>query len=693
MPEGTQSAMHPGRLRAATSAVLALSVVACSPVDQPEPTASGAATQPPEAEGTMVVGVHIPAERALGQSAGSIPSDLPLYSLHPNGSLWDTAVGRFVYSGVYRLDETQSPVPDLAEAPCDESDDLLVITCRLREAEFHDGSPVTAGDVAFTYQMFLSDYCRFPACVDSPDFDRFAAATAVDDRTVEFRLAEPDPAFITAILPDVLIEPRARLEAAFAQFVEASDGADAASLESVAARLAEALRPEDPVHPGEVLDCESAEPQGSVLAEAETVIAGIDRELRSRDAYALGAEGTFDICAYGDYLVRILTDASDALRLTGIDAIAAAYRILEHTSPPIGSGPWRVESIDPGASMKLVAFDDFHRGIPATERLEVRLIRSTAEAVEAVRSGAVHWLLQPFPAAGNLVAEGVADAPGVIWVEYARFGFYALHYNLRDGRLFEDRNLREAMELCIDKAETVAAATRGQGVPIYSPISPSMWAFDPDLPQPTRDTAIAQELIEASGWALGDDGIYRKGEQRLATTVPVRDDRPDHLRFMQLLAFQVEECGIEIVPRLMSFGDMIVAVTWPLVPPGADEPWDAILAGWTLTPDPDPSYLFHTSALATEDFPDGFNYMGYSSEEADALLDQQRETYDAEARAHLLREFQQLLAEDRPMLFGWSDRRLEPRSDRLESAAGPLATDTSTWWWQLETLSIPSPDP
>ena len=200
-----------------------------------------------------------------------------------------------------------------------------------------------------------------------------------------------------------------------------------------------------------------------MLAEAETAIAEIDRELRSRDAYAVGEEGTFDVCAYGDYLVRVLTDASDALRLTGVDAIAAAYRILDHPSPPVGSGPWRVESIDPGSSMQLLAFDDFHRGIPATARLEVRLIRSTAEAVEAVRSGAIHWLLQPFPAAGNLVAEGVADAPGVIWVEYARFGFYALHYNLREGRLFEDPNLREAMELCIDKDETVAAATRRPG--------------------------------------------------------------------------------------------------------------------------------------------------------------------------------------------------------------------------------------
>ena len=208
--------------------------------------------------------------------------------------------------------------------------------------------------------------------------DALEAATALDERTVEFRLTGPEPAFITAILPDVVIEPRARVERAFAEFVAASDGAEPALLEALASRLADALRPEDPL-PGEVLRCDSAE---AVLADAEVAIGEIGRGLRSRDAYAIGGE--FDACAYGDYLGRVLTDAADALSLTGIDAVAAAYRILDFPPTPVGSGPWRVLSIDPGVSMQLEAFDAFFRGPPATTRLEVRLIRSTAEATEAV---------------------------------------------------------------------------------------------------------------------------------------------------------------------------------------------------------------------------------------------------------------------------------------------------------------------
>jgi len=633
----------------------------------------------------MVVGVHIPVEQALGDAFGLTPSDLPLFSHHPNGSLWDGVVRRFAYSGVYRLDETQSPVPDLAEGPCTVSTDLLVITCGLREASFHDGTPLTADDVAFTYQLLLSEACRLPPLCEDPDRHRVAAATALDEGTVEFRLAEPHPAFITGWLPEVLIEPRARVEAAFAEFIEDSNGADSASLDAVASRLETALRPEG------ASECES--PDEAILVDAQLAIAEIGRELRSRDAYAIGAGGAFDACAYGDYLVRVLTDAADGLSLTGIDAIAAAYRILEHPVPPVGSGPWRVLSIDPGVSMQLEAFDAFHRGIPATARLEVRLIRSTAEAIEAVRSGAIHWLLQPFTFGESLIAEGIGDAQGVVWVEYNQLAFFDLEYNLREGRLFADRNLRAAIELCVDKDETVAAATGGDGVPIYSPISPAMWAFEPDLPRPARDTDAGRELIEASGWTLGADGIYRMGDQRLATMVPVLEDQPHAVRFVELLAFQVADCGIEIIPQPMSFDDFLVTIEWPLVPPGADQQWDAVFSGWLSGPDPDPSAIYHSSDIATASNPEGFNYIGYDSQESDSLLDQARATYDPRLRARLYREQQRIMAEDRPVLFAWSPRISEVRSDRLESTQGPLSTSTSTWWWQLETLFVRSPDP
>mgnify|MGYP003694340631 CR=1 FL=1 len=100
------------------------------------------------------------------------------------------------------FDEAGEPVEDLAAAPCTWSDDKLTITCRLRDAQFHDGVPLTADDVAFTFELLASDACfeRDGALAAVPNL---ADARAADPRTAVFRLKEPDAAF-----PDPSPPPR-----------------------------------------------------------------------------------------------------------------------------------------------------------------------------------------------------------------------------------------------------------------------------------------------------------------------------------------------------------------------------------------------------------------------------------------------------------------------------------------------------
>ena len=161
-PREPEAQCIPGDFEHPRQRVLALVVVACGPA-QPDPTSAAIRLGPqPQMADSMNVGVHLPAPAALGIAFQRIPTDLPLHSLHPNGSLWDGVVRRFVYSGVYRFDDTLSPVPDLARSCARSAPISLVVTCVLREATFHDGTPVTADDVAFTYQLLISDACRMP---------------------------------------------------------------------------------------------------------------------------------------------------------------------------------------------------------------------------------------------------------------------------------------------------------------------------------------------------------------------------------------------------------------------------------------------------------------------------------------------------------------------------------------------------
>ncbi len=97
------------------------------------------------------------------------------------------------FNGLLRYARDLSPQPDLAAALPTRSADGLRVTVKLRTAvSFHDGAPLTAKDVAFTYNAILDPDSASPlaSLLDSLD-----EARVVDRSTVEFRLNRVDPAF------------------------------------------------------------------------------------------------------------------------------------------------------------------------------------------------------------------------------------------------------------------------------------------------------------------------------------------------------------------------------------------------------------------------------------------------------------------------------------------------------------------
>ena len=169
--------------------------------------------------------------------------------------------------------------------------------------------------------------------------------------------------------------------------------------------------------------------------------------------------------------------------------------------------------------------------------------------MKAVRDRAVDWLVQPFAGqAPFFLRDGLNGAEeGLTLNLYEAPIWFAMYYNLERGALFADARLREAVELCIDKEKTVAAASHGQFLAIQSPILPSSWAYEKALKAPSRDVGRAKALIEEAGWRLRD-GYYYKDGSRLSAVVPVRSERPERLRFLRLLEAQVSDCGMEITP-------------------------------------------------------------------------------------------------------------------------------------------------
>jgi peptide/nickel transport system substrate-binding protein len=227
-------------------------------------------------------------------------------------------------------------------------------------------------------------------------------------------------------------------------------------------------------------------------------------------------------------------------------------------------------------------------------------------------------------------------------------------------------------------------------VPIEADIPPASWAYNPDIEPVERDVAAATALIEESGWTRGADGVYANPDGRtLSTRVYVRAGRPDRIAFMQLLRDQVAECGIQIEVVEADFATILVPMlSFPHIPPDQATPFDAYFGGWSTSFDPDPYSLWHSSQCTTAEQPETFNYICYNNPRVDEIIEEGLATTDQEARAELYFEFQEILAEEQPYLFAWSDLAAEGLDVNLESTAGELDLSSPLWLWQLETLQV-----
>ncbi len=112
----------------------------------------------------------------------------------------DADLTRLVFSGLMKHDPQDGLVPDLAES-YDVSDDGKTYTFVLREGvTWHDGNPVTVGDVVATFSILQNPEYKSPLSISFKD----VSISEVDARTVQFTLKEPFSPFLSALTVGIL---------------------------------------------------------------------------------------------------------------------------------------------------------------------------------------------------------------------------------------------------------------------------------------------------------------------------------------------------------------------------------------------------------------------------------------------------------------------------------------------------------
>lgn len=110
----------------------------------------------------------------------------------------------YLFDTLLWADSTGEQMPWLASSH-EVSGDGMVHTLELREADWHDGTPLTVEDVIFTMEYSAAQRHR-PLAVAAPR--NIAEIVAVGGRTIEIRLEQPDVMFTKRVLGSVPIIPQ-----------------------------------------------------------------------------------------------------------------------------------------------------------------------------------------------------------------------------------------------------------------------------------------------------------------------------------------------------------------------------------------------------------------------------------------------------------------------------------------------------
>ncbi len=641
----------------------------------PSSTASGAPA------GSTDPGASAPASGATGSADFRFALDgEPTYFSPSSNDLPSAWINALLYTGLYRIDNTGTVVPDIAASDPVASEDGLTVTVTMREdAKFHDGSPITSADVKFTTDIALSPSCSFNPSTCSTWFDNVASVEAPDAKTVVITLKAPYAPFYILGLASTYIVPKAATEASYEKFNAATGAVDAASIKALADKIATAQGDEA---------CAGAEPPATCTAanyitEIEAALTGAGIELPDKARYTVLDDAGVnqpDPAAYADAANQQLTDLNNTLQASATDKIAAAYRLLDINFAPVGSGPYKLGTYTPGQSTELIRNDDYYLTDVVPAKVLIPIIKDAAAASDALSSGNIDF--QTEITSSDALARLKAD-PAVKLSEFADLGYYFMAFNVREGRVFSDVVTRQAVSMCIDQQATVDAATDKNGVAVKANVPPGSQYYNPDVPAYVYDVAAAKALLESNGYTL-TDGVYAKDGNKLEATLYVRQGRPQRVKFAELARDQLAECGIKLTVNEADFA----AVLLPLL----DYPnnFDIYLGGWANLFDPEDSNIFGCDHVTTKENPVDNNFTGFCDPVADELINKAKAELDVEARKAILAELQVKMHNDGPYYFLWADLGHKGYSAKVSSTGemGPIDYTSFYGTWNMDSWVV-----
>ena len=323
---------------------------------------------------------------------------------------------------------------------------------------------------------------------------------------------------------------------------------------------------------------------------------------------------------------------------------------------PIGTGPFKFRKWQSGEKIYVVKNENYYAGTPLLKGIIFQIIPSAESRRTALITG--HTDIAEITPEDLLALEKCDNLNIYKWNQFL---YCYLGFDLTKP-LFQDINVRKAINYATDKKSIISAVFKKNAVRALGPIPPASQYYDKSLPEYNFDPKKSIELLEKSGWKMNEKTkIFEKDGKKMSFEVMYPSSNVAFEKAAVFMQAQMKQAGIEMRLKSMEFSALINSC-YP-------SKFEAVIFDWVENFDPDNYTVWHSSQCND----DGMNFMSYKNKKVDKLIEKGRTTREKEERKKIYSEIQKMITEDSPYVFLWSPKGIVAVNKRIKGLSTPSA--------------------
>ncbi|MEK7213870.1 MAG: ABC transporter substrate-binding protein [Patescibacteria group bacterium] len=362
---------------------------------------------------------------------------------------------------------------------------------------------------------------------------------------------------------------------------------------------------------------------------------------------------------------------------------ADQFIFSQYNIEPIGSGPYKLKDIkrDAGGipqSYDLVSFNKYYDNEAYISSFTIFFYPNEKDLIEAFNNGKVESIASISPPE----AVKIASSTNARILDTPLPRIFGVFFNQNNAPVLANKEVRQALNMSIDKKKIVEKVLLGYGISMDSPIPIGIIENATSTPS-NKDRA--KELLAKSGWLINKDGILEKKDKKSTQILEfsiTTADSPDLKQVAEIVKSEWESIGAKVAIKIFEYGDLSQNII-------KTRKYDSLLFGEFIGKDLDLYAFWHSSQRNSP----GLNVSMYVNSKADKLLEDARAASDENTKKNIYESFNKIIQDEVPAVFLYSPEYMYIVPKKVQGFQfGPISTPSDRFYnlnkWYIATDNV-----